>query len=444
MKLSNLFLAAATGFASETRPDWMLPKDWAFCMASTQIDLRSRGPGGFADRIVGGGPAEIGTWPFMVRFQFGRNYLCGGALLDGKTVLTAAHCCFGYRYSDYLIFINDHHLFKQNDGNIRVQATSVEYHKSFSWLTFKNDLCIFKLEDDVSQEIGMSSFPCLPPKGYEFEPGTKCYVAGWGLTSADGKVSPVLKSVNVNVIEDDWCSARQDHSPKEMICAGAKGEGGRDACQGDSGGPLLCEIDGRVVLAGVTSWGIGCASAEHPGEWAKVSNYIDWIEERLESGKIKNEISVTSPPKAPTKEYTQSQRLRIRRYCAPQNPNSDLWEYTEINLSMVGKEKFDIYLQKVTECYSKLKEKIMKRVHLAAREEELLDTFGKRQICVRAKQRNQMNSLPCAQKCNQLFADMKVRSPLTPFTKKERQRILFWSRTCKNRAIKEIAAAKSS
>ena len=49
----------------------------------------------------------------------------------------------------------------------------------------------------------------------------------------------------------------------------------------------------------------------------------------------------------------------------------------------------------------------MKRVHLAAREEELLDTFGKRQICVRAKQRNQMNSLPCAQKCNQLFADMK-------------------------------------
>ena len=50
----------------------------------------------------------------------------------------------------------------------------------------RNDLCIFKLEDDVSQEIGMSSFPCLPPKGYEFEPGTKCYVAGWGLTSADG------------------------------------------------------------------------------------------------------------------------------------------------------------------------------------------------------------------------------------------------------------------
>ena len=77
--------------------------------------------------------------------------------------------------------------------------------------------------------------------------------------------------------------------------------------------------------------------------------------------------------------------------------------------------KFDIYLQKVTECYSKLKEKIMKRVHLAAREEELLDTFGKRQICVRAKQRNQMNSLPCAQKCNQLFADMKGEKILNLF-----------------------------
>ena len=53
----------------------------------------------------------------------------------------------------------------------------------------------------------------------------------------------------------------------------------------------------ELKKAGVTSWGIGCASAENPGEWAKVSNYIDWIEERLESGKIKNELKVTSPPK---------------------------------------------------------------------------------------------------------------------------------------------------
>jgi cell division septation protein DedD len=51
--------------------------------------------------------------------------------------------------------------------------------------------------------------------------------------------------------------------------------------QGDSGGPLICEINGNAVLAGVTSWGIGCARAGSPGEWAKVSNYLDWMNSHL-------------------------------------------------------------------------------------------------------------------------------------------------------------------
>jgi len=124
--------------------------------------------------------------------------------------------------------------------------------------------------------------------------------------------------------------------------------GGRDACQGDSGGPLLCEIDGQVVLAGVTSWGIGCAEAKHPGEWAKISNFIDWIEPRMNSGKIHNQVTrmpkpTTTPAPVSVAEkkvpLTQSQKLRIRRYCQPAEDGADLREYTEINIGMEGKEK---------------------------------------------------------------------------------------------------------
>lgn len=50
-------------------------------------------------------------------------------------------------------------------------------------------------------------------------------------------------------------------------------KGGKDACQGDSGGPLA--IGGR--LAGVTSWGKGCAVAKYPGVYAEIAYYRDWI-----------------------------------------------------------------------------------------------------------------------------------------------------------------------
>lgn len=55
-----------------------------------------------------------------------------------------------------------------------------------------------------------------------------------------------------------------------MFCAGNEG---KDACQGDSGGPLV--ISGR--LAGITSFGAGCARAEYPGVYVNVAALSSWI-----------------------------------------------------------------------------------------------------------------------------------------------------------------------
>ena len=53
--------------------------------------------------------------------------------------------------------------------------------------------------------------------------------------------------------------------------------GGKDSCSGDSGGPIVKIVGQTHIQVGVVSWGEGCAWADYPGVYARVSKAYSWI-----------------------------------------------------------------------------------------------------------------------------------------------------------------------
>lgn len=117
-------------------------------------------------------------------------------------------------------------------------------------------------------------------------PGTWCEVSGWGAVDPNKSevVSPTLKATTVPVLSLDTCRKKDIYGEKHqqildsMLCAGYL-KGGRDSCGGDSGGPLICERGGRLEVAGIVSWGDGCAKKNRPGIYTRVSSFLPWIKE---------------------------------------------------------------------------------------------------------------------------------------------------------------------
>ena len=113
----------------------------------------------------------------------------------------------------------------------------------------------------------------------------RCWTTGWGKDAFGdfGKYQNILKEVDVPVMSNQICEHQMRRTRlgpsfnlhPGFICAG--GEDGKDACKGDGGGPMVCERHGKMQLAGVVSWGIGCGQAGVPGAYARVSYYLDWI-----------------------------------------------------------------------------------------------------------------------------------------------------------------------
>ena len=98
-------------------------------------------------------------------------------------------------------------------------------------------------------------------------------------------MSDVLLYATVNIVDFDACnnSALGAYSvDRTMLCTSTNFS---DSCQGDSGGPVACASGDATYLAGVVSWGIGCAQGV-PAANTYVSDFADLLAYTMTTGTL--------------------------------------------------------------------------------------------------------------------------------------------------------------
>ena len=219
-----------------------------------------------------------------------------------------AHAFLSARFFERTPFLKINELI----SNFILQGTELEHivervirHPNYDRETVDNDIALLKIKtnEDLYEESYRSRMPryqrndkkkkpatalptiCLPDQDEPLPTDATCTILGWGKVKAgDVMGSDVLKEARIPIVSDQQCRNYFEESgyyfSPNMFCAGKK-DGQIDACKGDSGGPILCEKNGRWTIYGITSFGEECGKKDNYGIYAKVPNYIEWINEKI-------------------------------------------------------------------------------------------------------------------------------------------------------------------
>lgn len=220
-------------------------------------------------------------------------------MIHDDIVLTAGHCESRETPFHLRVFVNG----LESEKGVYRSIERMESHPLYNKENNNDyDFLILKLHQSALRNtdgkatgvttVALNRDPKFPAVGQDL------MAAGYGTTEEGASdTSKVLMDVKVQYVDDKTCGeqyGKDTYVPALMFCAGVP-EGGKDTCQGDSGGPILIEGN-PTVLAGVVSFGIGCARKEYNGVYARVSSVYEWIDRMV------CELSDVPPEGCPAKD----------------------------------------------------------------------------------------------------------------------------------------------
>ncbi|EDV45963.1 uncharacterized protein Dere_GG18803 [Drosophila erecta] len=266
-----------------------MAKIWAISLLlgvlAPGASVGSEAAGKIEPKIVGGYETSIEQVPYQVsirltaneRKSYGSGHLCGGVVISQRLVVTAAHCCYitdkkKYRTAgEFVLVMGSTYLTSSTDRTLTYYLQQLILHEHYKPDVLTNDIALMFINGYIPWN--WPTVKALALNSQLVATSTDCLISGWGLLRQGATFSSnTLQAATVPIMSYTTCRLAYNSVPLSQVCAGFW-SGGVDACQGDSGGPMSCNGN----LAGIVSYGAGCAAPGYPGVYTNVSYYNDWI-----------------------------------------------------------------------------------------------------------------------------------------------------------------------
>jgi len=232
-------------------------------------------------KITGGVNAVISDFPWQIYYISG-NFRCGGSIINGNWILTAAHCTkddqgFSINPSTMFVRVGLNNPSNSSEGKT-YSVNKVIVNEGYDDGTLLNDIALLRLTDTInfSNAAPINLINENDVSNGAIVPGVMSWVTGWGLTKVNPQVLPTaLQKVQLPIISTAQAGTVWSSIPLSDLMAGYL-NGNRDACNGDSGGPLVVPVSGEYKLAGIVSW--GSSTCDTYGAYTRVSDFESWIQ----------------------------------------------------------------------------------------------------------------------------------------------------------------------
>ena len=280
-----------------------------------------------APRIVGGRAVDAasGQWRYAAALTaedaLGRYQFCGGGLMhptlqrdqEGHVWVDDWRDRLGAAESPAILITAAHCVFDANDdlldpSELQVVSGALNWADTASHIQpvlaivphplydprgpLAHDVAILVLGERSRSDGEPVALLRLP--GFEIieeyqRVNAPLMLRGWGRTAEGGRSSALLREVRVPYADQQACARSYARIGSGIapssFCAGFV-TGGYDSCAGDSGGAVTYRRVGPsgfptspvIHLAGIVSWGVGCARYGLQGVYTDVGAHAGWID----------------------------------------------------------------------------------------------------------------------------------------------------------------------